>query len=187
MTAEAMPFAQVPEGWTIEDVDALPEDGTRWELVDGVPRAMTPARMKHQRAQRRLANEIETTVPEGMLVVECVGVILAPDQRPIPDVVVIRDSGDDEETYNFPAEQVVLVSEIVSRSTRSDDRFRKPAQYAQAEIPCYLRVELDPPHVVAYRLGADGLYVEVAAAEPGQLLALSEPFPVSFDPGALLK
>lgn len=51
MTAEAMPIAPAPEGWTIDDVDALPEDGTRWELVDGVPRAMTPARFKHQRAR----------------------------------------------------------------------------------------------------------------------------------------
>lgn len=187
MTAEAVPIAQIPEGWTIEDVDALPEDGTRWELVDGVPRAMPPARMRHQQAQRRLANALEAAAPAGLLVVECVGVILASDQRPIPDLVVIRDSGDDEETYNFPAEQVVLVAEIVSRSSRSDDRFRKPAQYALAGIPCYLRVELEQPHVVAYRIGADGMYVEVASAEPGQTLALDEPFPVSFDPAVLLR
>lgn len=187
MTADPVPFAPLREGWTIEDVDALPEDGTRWELVDGVPRAMTPARMKHQRAQYGLHRAIEATAPAGLTVVECVGVILAPDQRPIPDLVVIRDSGDDEETYNFPAEQVVLVGEIVSRSSRSDDRFRKPALYAQAGIPCYLRVELEPPLVVAYVLDADGWYVEAGRAEPGEKLTLAEPFPISIDPGDLLR
>ena len=58
-----------------------------------------------------------------------------------------------------------LAAEVVSPSSRSDDRFRKPALYAQAGIPCYLRVELDPPHVVAYRIGADGLYEEAGRAE----------------------
>lgn len=112
--------------------------------------------------------------------------ILAPDQRPIPDFVVLRDNGAVDEVYNFPAAQVVLVGEVVSRSTRSDDRFRKPALYAQTGIPHYLRVELDPPHVVAYKIGADGLYVEYARAEPGELLKLAEPFPLAFDPAILL-
>ena len=113
-----------------------------------------------------------------------IGVVLAPDQRPIPDLVVI--TSDDDELYNVPAEQVVLVAEIVSRSSRSDDRFRKPAQYVQAGIPVYLRVELEPPYVVAYVTGLDGLYVEAARAEPGEPLVLTKPFALSLDPAFLL-
>ncbi|MGH3614571.1 MAG: Uma2 family endonuclease [Pseudonocardia sp.] len=187
MTAEAVPLAPAPEGWTIEDVDALPDTGLRYELVDGVPRVMTPPKLKHQRALHRLHNELENAAPPGLFVAQGVGVILAPDQRPIPDLVVIRGSEPDDELSNFPAVEVLLAAEIVSRSSRSDDRFRKPAQYAQAGIPFYLRVELDPPHLVAYRIGADGLYVECAEAEPGKLFTLSEPFPVSFDPAVLLR
>jgi hypothetical protein len=88
---------------------------------------------------------------------------------------------------NVPVERVVLAAEVVSRSSRSDDRFRKPALHAQAGIPCYLRVELEPPHVVAYRVGADGLYEEVGRAAPGEVLTLTEPFPVAVDPAALLR
>ena len=51
----------------------------------------------------------------------------------------------------------------------------------------YLRVELDPPHVVAYAIGADGLYVETARAVPGELLTVSEPFTFSLDPATLLR
>lgn len=111
--------------------------------------------------------------------------IVAEDQRPIPDLVVVRSG--DRTLSNVPAESVVLAAEIVSRSSRSDDRFRKPGLYAQADIPCYLRVELDPPHVVAYHLGTDGVYEEVGRAEPGEVLKLTEPFPITIDPAALVR
>jgi len=67
------------------------------------------------------------------------------------------------------------------------DRFVKPALYAQARIPCYLRLELNPLHVVAYRIGADGLYEEAGRAAPGEVLTLTEPFPIAIDPAALLR
>ncbi len=90
-------------------------------------------------------------------------------------------------SFNFPVDLRVVAVEIVSPSTRSDDRFRKPALYAQAGIPCYLRVELDPPHVVAYRIGADGLYEEAGRADAGAVLTLTEPFPITIDPAALVR
>ncbi len=185
MTAEAVPLAPSPEGWTIADVDALPENGLLYELVDGVPRVMTPPKLKHQQAQRRVVNKLEDAASPGFVVAECIGVILADDQRPIPDFVVIDIN--DEELSNVPVEHVRLAGEVVSRSSRSDDRFRKPAQYAQAGIPVFLRIELDPPHIVAYGIGEDGLYVEVGRAEPRQVLRLTEPFPVTLDPAALLR
>lgn len=184
-TIETVPLAPSPQGWTISDIDALPENGLRYELVDGVPRVMSPPKLKHQRAQRRLVNLVEDAAPSGLTVADGVGVILAPDQRPIPDLVVIRDV--DPELCNFPAAQVLLAAEIVSPSSRSDDRFRKPGLYAQAGIPVYLRVELDPPHIVAYGLGPGGRYVETGRAEPGQVLVLTEPFSVTIDPASLLR
>jgi Uma2 family endonuclease len=188
MSAEAVPTAPLPEGWTIADLDALPDsDGVRYELVDGVPHVMTPARGRHQTATRRLANALETTIPTGWAVFEGVGVVLAPDQRPIPDVAVLRDTSLDTDVFNFPVDVVALVVEVVSPSTRSDDRFRKPALYAQAGIGCYLRVELDPLHIVAYRLDTDGVYEEVGRAEPGQVLALDEPFPITIEPATLIR
>ena len=187
MTAEALPTAPPPQGWTVADLDALPENGLRYELVDGVPTVMAPAQARHYHAQRRLANHLEQAAPSGFHVVENVGVVLADDQCPIPDVVVLRGVLPGDERGVFPAELAALAVEVVSPSTRATDRFRKPAQYAQAGIPVYLRVELDPPHVVAYAIGEDGLYVETARAEPGAPLRLAEPFPLTLDPAALLR
>ena len=187
MSAEALPTTPPPEGWTVADLDALPDrDGVRYELVDGVPRMMTPPRWEHQDAILELHLALRAAAPPGFHVAQGPGVVLAEDQRPIPDLLVV--SGERPRALsNVPAELVVLVAEVVSRSSRSDDRFRKPAQYAQAGIPCYLRVELDPPHVVAYRIGADGLYVEAGRAEPGGTLTLDAPFPVSLDVAALYR
>jgi Uma2 family endonuclease len=187
MTAEVVPTGPAPEGWTIADVDALPDrDGVRYELVDGVPRVMTPPRGEHQDALLELHLALRETAPPGLHVVQRLGVILADDERPIPDLIVVR--GERPRTLsNVPAERVVLAAEVVSRSSRSDDRFRKPAVYAQAGIPCYLRVELDPPHVVAHRLGADGVYEQAGRAEVGEVLTLTEPFPITIDPAALVR
>jgi Uma2 family endonuclease len=187
MSAEAVPVVPRPEGWTIEDLDALPDNGASYELVDGVPHMMTPPRIRHQNVLRKMANALEATAPADLLVVEGVGVTLAPDQRPIPDLVVLRGPDPDSELYNIPAELVVLAAEVVSGSTRTADRFTKPALYAEAGIPCYMRVELDPLHVVAYRLDADGIYEEVGRAEPGEVLKLTEPFPITIDPATLLR
>jgi Uma2 family endonuclease len=186
MSAEAVPTGPPPEGWTVADVDALPErDGVRYELVDGVPHVMTPPRVGHQDALLELHLALRSTSPTDLRVVQGVGVVLADDQRPIPDLVVIRTA--DRTLFNVPAELVVLAAEVVSRSSRSMDRLVKPALYAQAGIPCYLRVELDPVHVVAYRLGADGVYEQAGRAEPGQVLTLDEPFPITIDPAALVR
>jgi Uma2 family endonuclease len=191
MSAEPIDVGAVPAGpppgdWTIADVDALPDrDGVRYELVDGVPRMMTPPRWEHQDALLELHLALRTSAPAGYHVVQGLGVIVAEDQRPIPDLVVVRSG--DRALSNVPAELVVLAAEIVSRSSRSDDRFRKPGLYAQAGIRCYLRVELDPAHVVAYRLGTDGVYEEADRAEPGEVLKLTEPFPIAIDPAALVR
>jgi Uma2 family endonuclease len=188
MSAEAVPTVPPPEGWTVADVDALPDGaGVRYELVDGVPHVMTPPRVRHQNVLRRLANALEGTVPPDLLVVEGVGVVLASEQRPIPDLVVLRGVDPESELHNVPVEQVVLAAEVVSASTRSADRFAKPALYAEAGIPCYLRIELDPMHVVAYRLPPDGMYVEVGQAYPGGVLKLDEPFPIRIDPVTLAR
>jgi hypothetical protein len=66
MSAEAVPTAPPPQGWTIADVDALPErDGVRYELVDGVPHVMSPPRGDHQDALLELHLALRASAPAG--------------------------------------------------------------------------------------------------------------------------
>jgi Uma2 family endonuclease len=77
--------------------------------------------------------------------------------------------------------------EVVSPSTVSVDRVTKPALYAEAGIPVYIRIERavpDAPVVYVYQLEG-GTYRLQASAHAGQVLVLDKPFPVSFDPAVL--
>jgi Uma2 family endonuclease len=172
--------------WTIEDLFALPEDGQRHELVDG-SLLVTPAPgMPHQRASSRLWAALDAAVPDEFEVLEAVNVQTGKARLFIPDVVVIRCPGTTATV--LPAAEVLLVAEIVSPSSVAIDRTLKPAMYAAAGIPHYLRVELEgdsAPTVFAYTLAGDA-YQEMASARVGEILDLHEPFRVSIDPGALL-
>jgi Uma2 family endonuclease len=191
--ARSVPILWPHEGMTIADVDALSErdgmrhglvDGVHYELVDGALIALSTPSIEHQDALFAIHVSLRATAPAVMQVVQGVGVVLAEDQRAAPDLVVVAHTPD-RALSNIPADHVALVAEVVSTSTRSTDRHLKHGLYSQAGIPCYLRVELDPLHIVAYRLGDDGVYEEAGRAEPGEVLTLTEPFPITIDPAAL--
>ncbi len=177
--------------WTEEEYLALPEDGTRYELLDGSLLVSPAPGVLHQQVARRLANLLERVAPEGWEVVEAVNVRVAPSRILIPDVVILT---------SLPAgavcrpEQVALVGEVVSPSTTAIDRILilKPQLYAAAGVPWYLRLELTElktegaPEAVLHEL-ADGTYVERARAAGDQPLKLSAPVEVAFTPEDLLR
>jgi Uma2 family endonuclease len=182
--AQPVEHVSYGQGWTVADLDRIQEDGHRYELIDGVVHVSPSPTDEHQEAAGVLWMRLRSMAPPGFRATQGVGVITAPDGFLIPDVLVVR--GDQvRKRGNFPAAEVVLAVEVVSPSTRSIDRWHKPKLYAAAGIPFFWRVELDPLHAVAYQLAGDGDYAEVTRAEAGNLLRLSEPFGVEFDPADL--
>lgn len=172
--------------WTEEDLVGLPEDGQRYELLEGALLVNPPPGGRHQRVSLRLAGRLDSIVMAGLAVVEAMGVRVPGGSLFIPDVLVAeRDAVLANDSGVLDAEVVRLVVEIVSPGSRTQDRLTKPALYAQAGIPSLWRVELDDgPAISAYQL-EDGTYVEIATARPGERLELDEPFPVSLDPADL--
>jgi len=169
--------------WTEEEFLALPVD-RRVELLDGALLVSPSARGRHQRFSSRFWAALDAVVPVGLEVLEAINVRVGPDKILIPDLAVITVPGLDLAVYD--AADVILVVEIASRGNAVADRVVKPQLYAQAGIPHYLRIELGDagPSAVVYRLQRDR-YVEVARADPGCLLVLSEPFAVTLDLAAL--
>jgi Uma2 family endonuclease len=104
------------------------------------------------------------------------GVAVEDNRTYEPDVLLLRSSVDGRRHY-VPPEDVVIVVEVVSPSTRARDRFAKPAEYAAAGIPHFWRIEQDPMHLFAYRLGMEGRYE--LAADSTEILKLDEPFPIA--------
>ena len=174
------------QGWTVADLDRLPDDDDRrYELFDGVVSVAPSPSDEHQEAAGVLWAILRAAAPAGLRATHGVGVVISQDNFLVPDVLVVR--GDTPRRRgDFPASDVLLAVEVVSPSTRSQDRWRKPSLYAQAGIPSYWRVELDPLHVVAYRLDVDGFYAEHTRADAGYVFSVAEPFRVEFDPGDLL-
>ncbi|MEW2578971.1 Uma2 family endonuclease [Streptomyces syringium] len=142
MTAEPIDWMHPPsQGWTydqVKDLD-LPFD---WELVDGVivPRGMT--NHWHDRVRNRLYVQLDQA-REDPYEAEAERCIMIDEYNPPkPDVIVYDRSGLDFFTLEcVPVGAVSLALEVVSHGSRSDDRFRKPALYAEAGIPHYWRVE----------------------------------------------
>lgn len=177
--------------WTIEDVQALPDRGNRYELLSPGVLTVTPAPgVLHQRASFRLAKLLEAAADDGVEVLEYVNLVITgvPGGRLlIPDIV----TADRTVTATGPTwlqpEALRLAVEIVSPSSAPYDRLLKPEIYAQAGIARYWRFELEPePHIVAHEL-RDGRYVPVAAAGPGRHTPLYAPFQVDVDPTELVR
>ena len=135
---------------TIEDLEACPGDGRRYELIGGAI-VMTPApEPVHQRVSRRLQTLIEAAVPPGYEVFQApIGYDLPGGQRVEPDLIVVPDGSVGRERLAGPA---LVVVEIVSPGSRVNDRVTKRAAYAEAGVPAYWIVDPGNGQVLGLRL-----------------------------------
>lgn len=131
---------------TLADWEALGEDAThRLECSEGVL-AVTPRPLPaHQRAARRLANQLETALPGDRWAVETECELLlaeAPLTVRVPDVLVVSAAAFAANPPRFTPDQIALAVEVLSPGSRRTDRVLKLAEYAEAGIPQYWFVEL---------------------------------------------
>lgn len=134
--------------WTIEALDALPEDGRRRELLDGMLLVHPSPTSIHQIIAMRLMVALEQTCPVDYQVTQAVEVRLSARRSFIPDVLAVTDQAAQRRAAHYTADEVVLAVEIVAATSESLDRVLKPALYAQAGIPHFWRVETEDGIVV---------------------------------------
>jgi Uma2 family endonuclease len=151
--------------WTVAELDELPDDGLRYELVDGNLLVSPPPPQVHQWQAHVIAEQLRRSAPEGWWVVTELTLPLGPTDLRIPDVVVhrwpLRAAGPDSRNPLTVADVGLLV-EVVSPRTRKTDRFTKPGEYAEAGVGLFWRIETDPALVLhAFALDA-GVYRPVA-------------------------
>jgi Uma2 family endonuclease len=161
-----------PGPWTIADVEALPETGSRFEiLAPGVLTVSPAAAALHQRASWNLTGLLRSAAKSAGLDVEAleaVNVELPGERLAIPDIAVVDSVAADANTVRFQPAQVHLAVEIVSPGSKATDRAIKPDLYAEAGVPAYWRLELEPqPRLFAFELrrGRYQQIVEIAAGE----------------------
>jgi len=153
---------------TLDEWVALPEDDTyRYELQEGVLLVSPRAARRHQLAAQRLSQQLDGQLPvdwESVLDMEVVVRAPHPPTVRVPDVVVTRVGGPED---RLAASDVLLAVEIISPGSRNVDLHLKPYEYAEAGIPHYWIVDLDPPapSITVCHLGTPDVgYVEAPAA-----------------------
>jgi len=126
--------------WTYKDYAALPDDGRRYEIVDGVLfMAPSPGRW-HQKSSGRLFRYLAAHVEDAGLgeVYEApFDVELALNVVVQPDVVVLLNANLEKITDSRIIGAPDLVVEVASPGTMGHDRTRKLQAYARAGVPEY--------------------------------------------------
>ncbi len=130
--------------WTYTDYAALPDDGIRYEVVDGVL-FMTPSPGKgHQDAAGEIYASLLIHVKhsgKGFVYIARFDVELDPHFIVQPDVLVILHAHQNRLTENRVIGAPDLVVEVTSPGTASYDRHEKLYAYAQAGVAEYWIVD----------------------------------------------
>ncbi len=165
-------------GWTVDDLDTLPEDNYRRELIDGVLHVSPSPTHDHQKVALRLGAALDASCPEEYDVTQAVEIRINRFRSLIPDLLVVTAEAAVRNPSTYRPREVVLAVEIVSPSSKAMDRATKPAMYAEAGIPHYWRIETEASLVVhTYRLDpARDAYDLVA--NHADLLVVADPWPM---------
>ncbi|MFB9237510.1 Uma2 family endonuclease [Plantactinospora siamensis] len=167
-------------GWTTDDLDALPEDGRRRELLDGVLLVSPSPTMVHQIIAGRLMVALEEDCPDDLAVGQAVEIRISRKRSFIPDVLVVTAVAAERRPAKFEPHEVVLAVEIVSEGSQAMDRLTKPGLYAKVGIPFYWRIEIEDGEVVVYthKLDpVDELYTQTGRWT--KFVDTGEPFPMN--------
>jgi Uma2 family endonuclease len=183
-TLDSVELSLTPGPWTEQDYLAMPEaEGLRVELVDGMLIVLSQPDGQHQKIATRLTREFERLLPDHLDALSSVNVRLGPDRIVGPDVVVTRDLVDSKV---YEATSVLLVTEIVSPSSRRRDRVDKPSLYAEAKVPWYLLVERTPKLELILLRRQGMAYTKHTLAGEGDVLDLPD-LDCSIEVDALLR
>jgi len=179
--AEAWPAAGRP--FTVAELDRMPDDGRRYELLDGVLVVSPRPTTIHQVVAGRLYGVLSGACPEDLCVVPEPAVELGPQTEFDPDLVVVRLDQVGGAKFIEPP---LLVVEIRSPSTALIDLSRKKAAYERFGVPSYWIVnpDLPQPELTVFEL-RDGRYA--LAANASGPLTVGRPFTVSIAPADLTR
>jgi Uma2 family endonuclease len=168
---------------TRDDLAAMPDDGHRYELLDGTLIVSPAPKLRHQEAVASLLVLLRQAVPRDLLVLTApFDVALATDTVLQPDVLVARR--DDFTDVDLPTAPLLAV-EVLSPSTRRIDLLLKRDRLQFAGCRSYWVVDPDEPSILAWDL-VDGVYVEVGRAAGAEHLHLTRPVDVVVKPGELV-
>ncbi len=170
-------------GLTRASLAETPDDGYRYELIDGALFVTPAPGFRHQRVVVVLSSLLNSLCPDDLVVLAApFAVGLAEDTEVQPDVLVAKRSAFTDK--DLPAAPLLAV-EVLSKSTRRTDLDLKWERFQRAGVASYWIIDPQGPSLIVWEL-TDGAYVDIARVGPDETWQASRPFPVTIQPGSLI-
>ncbi|MFI9006501.1 Uma2 family endonuclease [Actinosynnema sp. NPDC053489] len=170
--------------YTVEDLEGMPDDGRRYELIDGTLLVGPAPGARHQRVVARLVVVMEQACPDDLLVFPAPFAVRTSATNELqPDLLVTRL---EDVTEKLLPVAPLLAVEVLSPSTALNDFNSKKAAYERLGVPAYWVIDPREPKLIAFELDAAGRYEQVAEVKGEDQFDAVLPFPVRVVPVELL-
>lgn len=155
MATVVAPPQPIVKRMTYAEYRAMPDDGKRYELVEGVLREMPSPTTIHQRISLLLSTRLHSFVNEkqsGKVFYAPLDVHLTDELVYQPDVLFVAKDGKAQVTERDVSGAPDLVVEIVSPASRNMDRKEKAGNYAKHGVREYWLVYPETLFIEVYGL-----------------------------------
>ncbi len=161
---------------TWADLQDIPDDDYRYELMDGVLLVSPTPGGSHQVAVTGVFRLLDAAAPAGLFVGVAPYDFTHRDTTSLePDVFVVRRAELAERRMTTPP---LLAVEVVSPSSRRIDRGSERLAYQEFGVPAYWIVDPETRSITVLELDG-GTYVERAVITGEATVDLAHPFPVT--------
>ncbi|MEW6273874.1 MAG: Uma2 family endonuclease [Bacillota bacterium] len=158
---------------TYEDYLRLPDDGRRYEILEGVLHVTPSPTTTHQRVSRRLFSILDAFVKEhnlGEVFYAPLDIVFSNVSVAQPDLLYVSEARRGIITEKNIAGAPDLVVEIASPSTAGVDKVTKAQVYARYGVPYFWVVDPQQKTLEEYRLER-GIYMLVRCWEENAVFA----------------
>ncbi len=162
-----------PGAWTYEDLFSLPDDGRRYEIIEGELYEMPSANWNHGVTISTLMRLLAPIIEElgGELVTAPVDVFFPGANPVIPDIIVLLPGSAAVPVLRGVEGPPDLLIEVISPSNPGHDRLTKRALYARAGVREYWLVDPSTRTIELLALGRDAFHTLETLSGDGVLIS----------------
>ena len=170
--------------YTVEDLEGMPDDGRRYELIDGHLYVSPAPGFRHQDIVAELCGRLRAVSPDDLVALPAPFAVQVSTKTEVqPDVLVGRRADFTEKLLPIAP---LLAVEVLSPSTKSRDLIVKKSAYERMGAISYWVIDPHGPVLSVFELNADGCYEQVAEVKADDAFDATLPFPVRIVPAELL-
>jgi len=177
--------AEAVRPFTVSDLEGMPDDGRRYELIDGELLVSPAPGWPHQEATLALYRLLHAACPRALRVLVAPFAVRVDAFNELqPDLLVAKY--EDLTERDLPRAPLLAV-EVISPTSRLTDTSLKKAAYARMRVPSFWLVDPDrrEPTLTVFEFEGDS-YRDGVVVAGHETLAATRPFMVRITPADLV-